>query len=219
MTTIGVTNGRLEDRDFRLLFARSLDPMLVTDDERRIVDANPAACLFLRLTLEAVRELTIDDLSTPGVARAMDVIWADFLAAARSRAPRRTFPWDLKMPDGTTLAVDVCSFPEAAPGRHLAVIRFPAAREQHASVDRGSLGEGERVLTSREREVLTLVALGRTGVQIAGRLFLSPATVETHVTNALIKLGAKNRAHGIATALRLRELDLDTLAIVAAHES
>lgn len=52
------------------------------------------------------------------------------------------------------------------------------------------------------------IALGNTGVQIASRLFLSPTTVQSHVVNALLKLNAKKRAHGIALALEGNELDL-----------
>ena len=65
------------------------------------------------------------------------------------------------------------------------------------------------MLTDRERQVLTLVALGNTGDQIAAQLSLAPSTVQTHVVNALNKLRAKNRAHGIAIALQTGELDLD----------
>ncbi|MGX6447103.1 PAS domain S-box protein, partial [Patulibacter sp. S7RM1-6] len=63
------------------------------------------------------------------------------------------------------------------------------------------------VLTDREREVLTQVALGRTGQAIAADLFLSPATVESHVSHALAKLDARNRPHAVALALRDGELD------------
>ena len=72
----------------------------------------------------------------------------------------------------------------------------------------GAPAQASTVLTKREREILTLVALGNTGVEIAAQLFLSPTTVATHVTNALVKLGARNRAHGIAIALQNGELDL-----------
>ena len=48
-------------------------------------------------------------------------------------------------------------------------------------------------MTSREMDVLVLVAEGRTNAQIAERLFLSPRTVETHVANLLAKTGATNR--------------------------
>jgi PAS domain S-box-containing protein len=62
------------------------------------------------------------------------------------------------------------------------------------------------ILTDREREVLARVADGRTGAEVAEELYLSQATVERHVAAALRKLGAKNRPHAIAIALRAGEL-------------
>jgi two-component system, NarL family, response regulator NreC len=49
-------------------------------------------------------------------------------------------------------------------------------------------------LTSREREVLHLVAEGHTSAQIAKRLYLSPRTVETHRANLMRKLGLRSQA-------------------------
>ena len=48
-------------------------------------------------------------------------------------------------------------------------------------------------LTEREREVARLAASGERNRDIAKTLFLSPKTVERHVTNALRKVGARNR--------------------------
>jgi DNA-binding NarL/FixJ family response regulator len=49
-------------------------------------------------------------------------------------------------------------------------------------------------LTARETEVLRLVAKGLTYPQIAGRLTLSPRTVQNHVQNTLVKLQLHNKA-------------------------
>ena len=51
-------------------------------------------------------------------------------------------------------------------------------------------------LTSRERDVLALMAEGRTNLGIARRLWVSERTVETHVTNVLIKLGLDSTEEG-----------------------
>jgi PAS domain S-box-containing protein len=73
---------------------------------------------------------------------------------------------------------------------------------------RGAAGDGPgAVLSDRERDVLALIADGRTGAGIARELFLSSTTIERHVASGLRKLGAKNRAHGIALAIRSGELD------------
>jgi DNA-binding CsgD family transcriptional regulator len=59
-------------------------------------------------------------------------------------------------------------------------------------------------LTQREREVLALIAEGRTDRQIAEALFISPRTVAMHVSNILAKLGVPNRGGAAAIAHRLR---------------
>jgi ATP/maltotriose-dependent transcriptional regulator MalT len=59
-------------------------------------------------------------------------------------------------------------------------------------------------LTPREREVLALVADGRTNRQIAEALFISDKTASVHVSNILAKLGVANRGEAAAVAHRLR---------------
>ncbi|NGN64025.1 AAA family ATPase [Streptomyces sp. A7024] len=59
-------------------------------------------------------------------------------------------------------------------------------------------------LTSRERDVLRLVATGRSNRQIADELFISPKTASVHVSNILAKLGVSSRGEAAAAAHRLR---------------
>ncbi len=56
------------------------------------------------------------------------------------------------------------------------------------------------VLTEREREVVALVADGLTNDEIAAALVLSPATARTHVSRAMVKLGARDRAQLVVFA-------------------
>ena len=56
-------------------------------------------------------------------------------------------------------------------------------------------------LTEREREVVRLVAQGRTGPEIADELQIAHDTVRRHVHNAMTKTGARSRAHLVAKAL------------------
>jgi len=58
-----------------------------------------------------------------------------------------------------------------------------------------------RALTVRELEVLQLVAMGRTNAEIAKRLFLSEATVKTHLRRIFGKLQVTDRASAVATAI------------------
>jgi DNA-binding NarL/FixJ family response regulator len=55
-------------------------------------------------------------------------------------------------------------------------------------------------LTAREREVMALVAAGLSNDEIAQRLFVSPATAKTHVSRAMVKLGARDRAQLVVFA-------------------
>lgn len=64
------------------------------------------------------------------------------------------------------------------------------------------LREPGQGLTDREMEVLRLVSNGLVNVEIGRELCLSVETVKTHIKNILAKLGARSRAHAVATAFR-----------------
>lgn len=73
-----------------------------------------------------------------------------------------------------------------------------AARRQVARAAEERLA----VLTEREREVMALVGQGLSNHEIGNELFLSPATVRTHVSHAMAKLGARDRAQLVVIAHR-----------------
>ncbi len=57
-------------------------------------------------------------------------------------------------------------------------------------------------LTDRELEVLRLVATGRSNAEVAGQLFITEATVRSHMSNILSKLGLTNRVQATLYALQ-----------------
>jgi two-component system nitrate/nitrite response regulator NarL len=63
------------------------------------------------------------------------------------------------------------------------------------------------VLSPREREVLNLIAAGRSIPAMAKELFLAPSTVKTHVQRIYEKLGVNDRGAAVAEAMRRKLLD------------
>lgn len=90
--------------------------------------------------------------------------------------------------------------------RHLASsltsILFAARGLNRERADDDDLGP----LTRRERAVVRLLAEAQTNEEIAARLFISAATVKTHLSNAYMKLGARNRYDAVAKASLLNLL-------------
>ncbi len=176
--------------------------MVVADDERHYVAANPASCLLLRLPEEEILRLRVDDLTPPGAGGDMDALWAAFLREGTQRGR-----FELQMPDGPLLAVEYSATAHIEPGRHLSILMFPPPSGDVEHVPGRRVGT--ELLTDREREVLNRVAMGMGSTWIAADLGVSSSTVETHVRHCLRKLGARNRAHAIALGVRRGEIRLD----------
>ncbi|WP_406392024.1 response regulator [Streptomyces sp. NBC_00887] len=85
----------------------------------------------------------------------------------------------------------------AADGR---TVLSPAVASRLIARVRAPAAPGHESLSAREREVLCLVARGTSNREIAAELFISEATVKTHLTHVFAKLGAKDRAAAVAVA-------------------
>jgi DNA-binding NarL/FixJ family response regulator len=84
----------------------------------------------------------------------------------------------------------------------------PSVASKLAEAVRAPRGAGP--LTTREREVLRLIAQGLPGKQIAGALSISERTVKFHTASLIRKLGADNRAQAVAVAAQRGLLDPPT---------
>ncbi|WUW00932.1 response regulator transcription factor [Streptomyces sp. NBC_01471] len=85
----------------------------------------------------------------------------------------------------------------AADGR---TVLSPAVASRLVSRVRTPAAPGHDALSAREREVLVLVARGTSNRDIARELFISEATVKTHLTHIYGKLDVKDRAAAVAVA-------------------
>ncbi|MFF7755075.1 response regulator [Streptomyces sp. NPDC007971] len=85
----------------------------------------------------------------------------------------------------------------AAEGR---TVLSPAVASRLVDAVRSPRQPGAEPLSAREREVLVLVARGTSNREIARELFISEATVKTHLTHLYAKLGVKDRAAAVAVA-------------------
>jgi DNA-binding NarL/FixJ family response regulator len=82
-----------------------------------------------------------------------------------------------------------------------------AAAEAETFVDPAANGMGRALLTRRQRQILQLIADGQSTRHIARNLDLSSETVRTHTKAALARIGARDRAHAVALALRKGLID------------
>jgi LuxR family transcriptional regulator, maltose regulon positive regulatory protein len=96
----------------------------------------------------------------------------------------------------------------ARAGIHADLIRAVLRLSQPNDVDRGpvAIPGTDEVLSPREREVLLQVSAGASNREIAEALFIGEATVKSHLTRILRKLGASSRTRAVARARELRLL-------------
>ena len=83
-------------------------------------------------------------------------------------------------------------------------LRRAAQRQRTGTGTATATGDEDSGLSPREREILGLLAEGRTQGQIAGDLVISSKTVATHIQHILSKLGVHTRAQAVALAFQAR---------------
>src|SRR5688500_405648 len=104
----------------------------------------------------------------------------------------------------------ICDNGVTAPHRVVALRRVCRVSRQGLCLVQDVMG----MLSPRQREILSLVAAGRTSKEIAGELGISESTVNWHLANAFERLGASSRAEAVALAIR-DEADSDDHKVVS----
>jgi pimeloyl-ACP methyl ester carboxylesterase len=171
------------------------DRAAFTTYQRAVADAEVAAELLALIYQVDVRD-ELPRIRAPALVvhrehdRAMRLTDAREVAALLPHADLVTLPGDAHLPwhgDGDAVLRAVAPF---------LGIEMPPAPARQAGA--GALDE----LSTREREVLRLVAQGLSDAQIAEQLVISPHTVHRHVANILAKLRLPTRAAAVAAAAR-----------------
>lgn len=191
------------------LLARSSSAMLLADDRRTIVDANPAASDLLGVEHHDLIGMKIEELSSPELRGAASEMFEAFL-----RDGSQSGPYTLIRGDGTEVECSYSASANIGPGLHLSILvpreKADTELDSDSSDRKDNQDRVDQVrLTDREREILTMLALGETNQTIARELNLAPETVRTHTRTARLRLGARSRSHAITLALRSGQLDLD----------
>jgi PAS domain S-box-containing protein len=179
---------------FWTVFERSTNPIAVLDDQLRFIAINEPA------------------LETLGHTRGFLIGRSSLAIVAESERTKATEEWQALLrtgeasgdrtvvrSDGAPVPIEFAARLATVDGRRLAVyvvteLREPAPAGQPSEPD-------AEALTPREREVVTLIALGEDSAGVAAKLTISPETAKTHVRNAMRKLGVRTRAQLVAVTL------------------
>jgi DNA-binding CsgD family transcriptional regulator len=181
---------------FATAFKRSRNPMALISADRLVLDVNPALLTLARRRRADMLGHHVREFVAGGPLLSNQE-WASELGEQQF-----TGEVGILTSDGQVVAVQWGATPEVVTGRRL-VLLVALSTSVWGRHFRREIDEDERegVLTPREAEIVRLVALGRTGPEIAEELHLAHDTVRTHVRNAMAKLGARSRAHLVAKAL------------------
>ncbi len=179
---------------FWLVFRRSSNAVFLVDDGGRIAGVNDPALALLARGREELVGTPIVDVVDPFERAQFASQWQALLRSGEYAGMRK-----LVRSDESKVEIDFAARTGVVDGRRLVICVTLAKDDSWPST--AAPGSSKRPLTPREREVVTLIAMGRETGQIAEELHVSPETVRTHVRNAMSKLGAHTRAQLVALAL------------------
>jgi two-component system cell cycle sensor histidine kinase/response regulator CckA len=109
---------RQSESQFRALFEKNLDAVLISDDLGVYVDANPAACVLLGVPCSQIIGRTIEDFTEEGFKAEASRRWEQFIKDGTMRVEFR-----LLRPDGRVIDVESSATANFLPGRHLGMLR------------------------------------------------------------------------------------------------
>jgi PAS domain S-box-containing protein len=186
---------------FREVFTHSSNAISLLDERRRHLDVNDAATKLTGYRRERLLAMRIDDLLPPEERTTLDQEWLRLARAGHVSGER-----EMVRADGRRVPVQYSARTELVTGRRLTLLVVIEVRAgARPGGEAGDTPPGP--LSPREREVVRLVALGKTSPQIGADLFISEGTVRTHIRNAMEKTDTRTRAQLVAITLANGLLD------------
>jgi DNA-binding NarL/FixJ family response regulator len=190
---------------FRMLLSREPDIEVVAEAENGAEAVEKAARFHPNVVLMDIRMPELDGLEATRRILASD-------AGARVLV-LTTFDLDEYIYEALQAGASGFVLKDDPPEQLLAAIRTVARGEallspavtkrvirEFTRLPRPEQPQGLDQLTEREREVLELIAQGRSNAEIGQQLFIEETTVKTHVTHVLQKLGLRDRVQAVVLA-------------------
>jgi PAS domain S-box-containing protein len=116
---------RKSEVQYRALFENAMDPVLIANDEGVYVDANPAACALLGVSLDQLIGRTIGDFAEEGATEEGALAWEHLLKQGTMRGV-----YHLRRSDGSIVAAEFSATANYLPGRHLSILRDVTERRK-----------------------------------------------------------------------------------------
>ena len=206
---------RIVVADDQALVRAGFTKLLEAEHDLRIVAQASDGLEAIEAVLRTRPDVVLMDIRMPR----LDGIEATRRMRAREHAPRvimlTTFDLDEYVYDALKAGASGFLLKDAPPEQLVAGVRIVAAGDAllAPAVTRRLIEEFARhptprpegppelaELTAREREILTLMARGRSNREIAAQLVIGESTVKTHVGNVLMKLDLRDRVHAVVLA-------------------
>lgn len=181
---------------FRAAFTQSRNAMVLVDEKRSVVDVNGAFLKVSGYKRAAIVGRPTHEFVADGPA------FTNREWAAQLGNQHFTGEVPLLCADGSVLVNQWGAHTAGHAGDRLVLVVM-LTQSRWGGRFRRELPPDEELgdLSDRERQIVHLVALGRSGPEIAEELGIAHDTVRTHVRNAMGKVGARSRAHLVAKAL------------------
>jgi PAS domain S-box-containing protein len=187
------------ERRYRILAENVPDVIWAMDKNLRYTYVSPPIERLRGYSVEEVMTQTLEEMLTPASLEIVSYVFLEIMATKniqpRDQYGSQTLELEFRCKDGSTVWTEVkMNFLYDSDGRFAEILGVTR--------DITKLKRAEKMLTTREREILKLIVDGKSSKEIADLLFISRRTVENHRANIMKKLNAKKTTDLMKYAIR-----------------